>query len=50
MFSKKATKFEKIFTVDLTLTYVVNVKLTVKIWSIFVTFLKNMNFDEKLIS
>ena len=42
MFSKKATKFEKIFTVDLTLaTYILhNVKSTVKISSIFVAFLE----------
>jgi hypothetical protein len=40
MFSKKATKFDEIFTVDLTLC----VKLTVKILSIFVAFLENMNF------
>ena len=44
MFSKKATKIEKIFTVNLTLKYLVNVKSTVKIWSIFVAFLENMNF------
>ena len=44
MFSKKATKIDKIFTVDLTLTYLVNVKSTVKILSIFVAFLENMNF------
>ena len=31
MFSEKATKFEKIFTVDLTLCYVVSVKSKVKI-------------------
>ena len=42
MFSKKATKIDKIFTVDLTLLY--NVKLTVKISSIFVAFFENMNF------
>jgi hypothetical protein len=44
MFSKKATKIEKIFTVDLTLRYLVNVKFTVKIRTIFVAFLENMNF------
>ena len=44
MFSKKATKIEKIFTVD---TYLVNVKSMVKIWSIFVAFLENMNFKKK---
>ena len=36
MFSKKATKFDKIFTV----------KLTVKVLSIFVAFLENMNFND----
>ena len=36
-FSKKATKIDKIFTVDLTLH---TVKLTVKILSIFVAFLE----------
>ena len=42
VFSKAATKIDKIFIVDLTLpTYV---KSTVKILSIFVTFLENMNF------
>ena len=35
MFSKKATKIDEIFT---------NVKSTVKILSIFVAFLENMNF------
>ena len=39
MFSKKATKIDEIFTVD-----VVNVKSTLKISSFFVTFLENMNF------
>ena len=43
MFSKKATKIDKIFTVDLTF-YVVSVKSTVKILSIFVAFLENTNF------
>ena len=43
MFSKKASKFDKIFIMDLTLT-LVNVKSTVKILSIFVAFLENMNF------
>ena len=38
MFSKKATKIDEIFTVDWI------VKLTVKILSIFVAFLENMNF------
>ena len=37
MFSKKATKNDKIFTVDLTLT-------KVKISQVFVDFLENMNF------
>ena len=44
MFSKKATKFDEIFIVDLTYTYLVNVKSTVKISSTFVTFLEKMNF------
>ena len=56
MLSKKATKIDKILTVDLTLcskcqihfsfwTIVKSsVKSTVKILSIFVAFLKNMNF------
>ena len=39
MFSKKATK---IFTLDW--QYVVNVKSTVKILSIYVAFLENVNF------
>ena len=48
VFSKKATKIDKIFTIDLTLLH--NVKLTVKISSIFVAFrlvafLENMNFN-----
>ena len=38
VFSKKATKIDKIFTINLTLT-------TVKISSIFVAFLENMNFN-----
>ena len=42
MFFKKATKFDEIFTVDL--TFVVSVKSTVKILLIFVAFLENMNF------
>ena len=41
MFSKKATKFDKIFTVW---RYVVSFKSTVKILSIFVAFLESMNF------
>jgi hypothetical protein len=43
MFSKKATKIDKIFTMDLTLTYLVNIKSTVKIFSIFEAFSENMN-------
>ena len=39
MFSKKATKINKIFTVDW------SVKSTVKILSIFVAFLEKMNFN-----
>ena len=46
MFSKKATKIDEIFTVDLTLT-IHNVKSMVKISSIFVAFLENMNFRQK---
>ena len=42
MFSKKATKIDKIFTADL--TYVGSVNSMVKISSIFVAFLENMNF------
>ena len=42
VFSKKATKFDKILTVNLTLTC--TVKSTVKILSIFVAFLENANF------
>ena len=43
MFSKKVTKIDKIFTINLTLT-IVNVKSTVKISSFFMAFLENMNF------
>ena len=43
MFSKKATKIDEIFTVDLTLCSK-NVKSTVKILSIFMAFLENMYF------
>ena len=43
MFSKKATKMDEMFAVDLTLH---NVKLTVKISSISVAFLENMNFKQ----
>ena len=42
MFSKKATKIDEIFTVD----YVVSVKSTGKISSIFVAFLENTNFTK----
>ena len=41
VFSKKATKFDKLLTVDSTLHIV---KSTVKISSIFVVFLEDMNF------
>ena len=45
MFSKKATKIDEIFsTVDLTLH---NFKSSVKISSILVAFLENMNFNLK---
>ena len=46
-FSKKATQNDEIFTVDLTFT-----TSTVKISSIFVAFLENMNFTfhSKIIS
>ena len=40
VFSKKATKFDEIFTVDLTLT----IYMMVKILSNFVAFLENINF------
>ena len=43
VFSKKATKIDEIFTVNLTLT----VKSTVKISSIFLAFLDNMNFKRR---
>ena len=43
MFSKKATKIETNLHHWLD-TYLVNVKLTVKVWSIFEAFLENMNF------
>ena len=43
MFSKKATKIEKNLHHWFD-TYLVNVKLTVKVWSIFEAFLENMNF------
>ena len=41
----KATKIDEIFTVDLTLCN--SVKSTVKILSIFVAFLENVNFNQK---
>ena len=44
MFSKKATQTDEIFTMDL--TFITYVKLTVKISSIFVAFLENMNFKK----
>ena len=44
MFSKKATKIDEIFNVDLRLH---NVKWTVKISPILVAFLENMNFNLK---
>ena len=40
MFSKKATKIDKIFTADLTLSML-------KISSFFVAFLENMNFKKE---
>ena len=43
MFSKKTTKFDKIFTVDLRLCS--KCQIVVKILSIFVAFLENMNFN-----
>ena len=44
MFSKKATKIDKIFTVEW--HYVVSVISMVEILSIFVAFLENMNFTK----
>ena len=41
MFSKKAARIDKILTVD-----VVSVKSMVKISSIFVAFVENMNFTK----
>ena len=41
MFSRKAAKNDDIFTIDLTL---IKCQITVKILSIFVAFLENMNF------
>ena len=46
MFSKKATKIDKNLHHAFD-TYLVNVKLKVKILSIFVAFLENMNFNNK---
>ena len=43
MFSKKATKIDEIFTLDLK---PINVKTTVKIVSKFVAFLENINFND----
>ena len=45
MFSKKTTKFDKIFTVDLRLCS--KCQIVVKILSIFVAFLENMNFTSE---
>ena len=45
MFSKKATKIDEIFTVDLTLCSKC-IKWTVKISSIFVAFLENTDFTQ----
>ena len=47
MFSKKATKIEKNLHRWFE-TYLVNVKSTVKIWSIFVAFLENMKFKREV--
>ena len=48
MFSKKATKIDEIYTVDLTLcSKTVSVKLTLKNSSFFVGFLENTNFNFK---
>ena len=44
IFSKKVTKVDKIFTIDLTFTRYVYVKSTMKISSNFVAFLENINF------
>ena len=44
MFSNKATKIDKIFTINLTLTLVI-INSTVKISSIFVAFVENTNFN-----
>ena len=45
MFFKKATKSEEIVTVASIRHYLTNVKLMVKISSVFVAFLENMNFN-----
>ena len=45
MFSNKTTKIAKIFT-DLIWSFVVNVNSMVKILSILVAFLENMNFKK----
>ena len=47
MLSKKATKIDKIFTVDLRL-YTVSVKSMVKISSIFEAFLENLNLNKNI--
>ena len=44
MFSKKATKIDQIFTVNLTFINKVSVKSTLKIFSIITAFLENMIF------
>ena len=46
MFSKKATKIDKIFTTIWHLLH--NLKSTVKILSNFVVFLENINFNDQL--
>ena len=45
LFSKKATKIDKIFTVDRRLLH--SIKSKAKILSIYVAFLENMNFIRK---
>ena len=45
IFSKKAKKIDEIFTVDLIWYYVVRVNSMVKISSIFLAFLENINFN-----
>ena len=47
MFSKKTTKIEKNLHQQFD-TYLVNVKSKVKIWSIYVAFLENMNFKKHI--